>query len=172
MNQKDGYWHPLVSGVILGIVLFISFMVAGQGMGASGSFARVTAQLAYLYDSTFAQNSYAAKYLFSGNALANWTVVETLGIFLGGYLSAMFAGRIKQSIDKGDDYPSYKRLIWAFLGGFIMAGATRLARGCTSGQALDGAATFSAGTWIFMLAAFGAGFVFAPLFKKQWKNVG
>ena len=172
MNQKDGHWHPLVSGVILGIVLFISFMVAGQGMGASGAFSRITAQLTYLYDSTFAQNSYVAKYFVDGNALANWTVVEVFGIFLGGYISALLAGRIKQSIDKGDDYPSYKRLFWAFAGGFIMAGATRLARGCTSGQALDGAATFSVGAWIFMLAAFGTGFLFAPLFKKQWKNIG
>ncbi len=172
MNQKDGHWHPIVSGIILGIVLFISFMIAGQGMGASGAFARITAQLSYLYDSEFAQNLYAAKYLFNGNALANWTVVEVFGIFLGGYLSAMFAGRIKQGIDKGDDYPAFKRLLMAFIGGFIMASATRLARGCTSGQALDGAAAFSAGAWIFMLATFGTGFLIAPLFKKQWKNIG
>jgi len=168
MNGKDGYWHPLISGIILGFVLFISFMVAGQGMGASGAFARISAQLTYLYDSAFVDNLYASKYLFNGNALANWTVVEIFGIFLGGYLSAMFAGRIKQGIDKADNYPTYKRLFFAFLGGFIMAGATRLARGCTSGQALDGAATFSVGSWIFMLAAFGTGFIVAPLFKKQW----
>ncbi|MFK5881169.1 MAG: YeeE/YedE thiosulfate transporter family protein [Sulfurospirillum sp.] len=107
MNQKDGYWHPLVAGVILGIVLFISFMVAGQGLGASGAFARATAQLVYLYDSTFAQNLYASKYLFNGNALANWTVIEVFGVFLGGYISAMLAGRIKQSIDKGSAYPQH-----------------------------------------------------------------
>jgi len=168
MEKKDGYWNPLVGGVILGIVLFISFMVAGQGMGASGAFSRVTAQLAYLYDSTFAQNAYAAKYLVHGNALANWTVVEMVGIFIGGYLSAVIAGRIKSGIDKAEGYSSFKRLIFAFVGGFIMAGATRLARGCTSGQALDGAATFSVGTWVFMLCAFGTGFFLAPLFKKQW----
>ena len=110
-------------------------------------------------------------YLRDGNALANWTVVETVGIFLGGFLSAALAGRIKGGIDRGEDYSKYKRLFWAFLGGVIIAVASRLARGCTSGQALDGAATFSVGAWIFMLAAFGAGFIFAPLFKKQWKNV-
>jgi uncharacterized membrane protein YedE/YeeE len=168
MEKKDSYWNPLLGGFMLGIVLFISFMVAGQGMGASGAFARVTAQLTYLYDSSFAQNAYASKYLIHGNALANWTVVEMVGVFLGGYISAMLAGRIKQGIDKAEGYPSYKRLFFAFAGGFIMAGATRLARGCTSGQALDGAAAFSAGTWIFMLAAFGTGFFLAPLFKKQW----
>jgi uncharacterized membrane protein YedE/YeeE len=146
-------------------------MVAGQGMGASGAFARLTAQLAFLVDPAIAANEYLKGYLKDGNALANWTVVQVAGIFIGGYISAAFAGRIKQSIDRGEDYSAYKRLFWAFLGGFIIAIATRLARGCTSGQALDGAAAFSAGSWIFMLAAFGAGFLLAPLFHKQWKNL-
>ena len=169
--NNDKYWHPVIAGFVLGTAIFISFMVAGQGMGASGTFARVTAQLTYLVDSSFAQNAYVINYLKDGNALANWTVVESVGIFLGGFLSAALAGRIKSGIDRGEDYPAFKRLFWAFLGGVIIAVASRLARGCTSGQALDGAATFSVGAWIFMLAAFGAGFLFAPLFKKQWKNV-
>ncbi len=171
MKENENYWNPIIAGVILGTVLFVSFMVAGQGIGASGAFARISAQIAYLYDSTFATNAYAGHYLKHGNALANWTVVEVVGIFIGGYISAAFAGRIKQSVDRGDDYPIYKRLFWAFLGGLLLGPATRLTRGCTSGQALDGAATFSVGAWIFMIAVFGAGFLFAPLFKKQWKNV-
>jgi uncharacterized protein len=169
--KNKGYWNPVIAGFFLGTAIFISFMVAGQGMGASGTMARLTAQLVYLYDSAFASNSYVINYLKDGNALANWTVVETVGIFLGGFISAALAGRIKGGIDRGEDYPAFKRLFWAFLGGVIIAVASRLARGCTSGQALDGASTFSIGAWIFMLAAFGAGFLFAPLFKKQWKNI-
>jgi len=168
MNKEQRYWNPLVGGFFLGTLLFVSFIVAGQGVGASGAFARVTAQLAYLYDATFSTNGYAGHYLKHGNALANWTVVEVVGVFLGGYISAAFAGRIKQSVERGDNYPAYKRLFWAFLGGFLIGPATRLARGCTSGQALDGAASFSFGAWIFMIAAFGAGFLLAPLFKRQW----
>ena len=168
MKDNNNYWNPIIAGFLLGTALFISFMIAGQGMGASGAFARLTAQVTYLYDATFATNSYVAPYLREGNALANWTVIQVVGIFIGGFISAALAGRIKQSIDRGDGYPIYKRLFWAFLGGILIAAATRLARGCTSGQALDGAATFSVGAWIFMLAAFCAGFLLAPLFKKQW----
>ncbi len=171
MNENNNYWNPIIAGFVLGTALFISFMVAGQGMGASGAFARATAQLAFLADPAIAANNYIAGYLKNGNALANWTVVEVVGIFIGGYLSAAFAGRITQSIDRGEDYSIIKRLGWSFLGGLIIAAATRLGRGCTSGQVLDGAAAFSVGAWIFMLAAFGAGFLFAPLFKKQWKGV-
>jgi len=171
MEENKGYWNPAIAGVVLGIALFISFMIAGQGMGASGAFARFTAQLTYLWDSSFASSSYVVGYLKNGNALSNWTVLEVFGIFLGGYISAAFANRIRGGIDKGEGYSTLKRLGWAFLGGIIIAVATRLARGCTSGQALDGAATFSIGAWIFMLAAFGSGFFFARFFKKQWKGV-
>ena len=170
MDQNKSYWNPIFAGIMLGIALFGSFMIAGQGMGASGAFARLTAELNFLYDGSLINNAYAGKYLH-GNALSNWTVIEVAGIFIGGYISAAFAGRIKGTIDKGEGYSSFKRLFWSFVGGVIIAVATRLARGCTSGQALDGAATFSVGAWIFMLGAFGAGFFFAMFFKKQWKGV-
>ncbi len=169
--KNNNYWSPILAGIILGVALFVTFIVAGQGMGASGAFARATAQAVYTIDPSFAQNAYAGKYLKHGNALANWTVLEVLGIFIGGLISALLAKRIKPEITRAKGYSSGKRLLFAFLGGIFIAVATRLARGCTSGQALDGAATFSVGSWIFMLAAFGAGFFFAFLFKNMWKGV-
>ncbi len=169
MNKE--YWNPIFSGFILGTVLFLAYAIAGQGVGASGAFARVTAQLTYLVDPSFVSNAYAGKYLKSGNALSNWIVVEIVGALIGGYISAAMAGRIRQSVDRGDGYPVYKRLFWAFLGGILIAFATRLSRGCTSGQALSGAGGFSVGAWIFMLSAFGAGMFLTPLFRKQWKGL-
>ena len=164
------YINPIGAGVILGIALFISFIIAGQGMGASGAFARATAQIVYSIDPDFANNAYAAKYLKNNNALINWTVIEVIGIFIGGLISALIAKRIKPEITRASGYSSAKRLFFAFFGGVLIAIGTRLARGCTSGQALDGAATMSVGAWIFMLAAFGAGFLVAFLFKNQWKG--
>ena len=169
--KENKYWSPIIAGIVLGIALFISFIVAGQGMGASGAFARATAQAVYTVDPSFADNGYAGKYLRHGNALLNWTVIEVVGIFIGGFISALLAKRIKPEITRAKGYSIAKRLILAFIGGILVAAATRLTRGCTSGQALDGAATFSVGAWIFMLAAFGAGFLFAFLFRKQWKGV-
>jgi len=169
--KESRYWSPITAGIILGIALFISFIVAGQGMGASGAFARATAQAAYAVDPEFAKNAYAAKYLSNGDALTNWTFIEVIGIFIGGFLSALLAKRIKPEITRAQGYSVVKRLTFAFFGGILVAIGTRFARGCTSGQALDGAAAMSAGAWIFMLAAFGAGFLVAFIFKKQWKGV-
>ena len=46
----------------------------------------------------------------------------------------------------------------AFLGGVIFLYGARMARGCTSGQALTGGATLSAGSWLVMFAIFGGAY--------------
>jgi len=44
----------------------------------------------------------------------------------------------------------------------------KLARGCTSGQALTGGALLSVGSWTFVIVAFAAAFLVAPLVRRQW----
>mgnify|MGYP003565925772 CR=1 FL=1 len=56
----------------------------------------------------------------------------------------------------------------AFLGGAIMGYGARLARGCTSGQALSGGAVLSVGSWAFMFAVFGGGYALAYFVRKTW----
>jgi uncharacterized membrane protein YedE/YeeE len=51
----------------------------------------------------------------------------------------------------------------------MMGFAARLARGCTSGQALTGGSLLSVGSWIFMMAVFAGGYLFAPLVRRQWR---
>ncbi|WP_292661426.1 YeeE/YedE thiosulfate transporter family protein [Nitratifractor sp.] len=167
MEKK--YWNPYFGGVVLGTMLFLSFVIASQGFGASGTFSRATAQFLVDSDKSWLNNAYIAHYFRHGdNALLNWTVIETIGIFLGGFASALLAGRFMIRPDKAKGYSTLKRLFWALIGGMIIAFATRLTRGCTSGQGLDGMATFSVGAWIFMFATFAAALIFSPLFRKQW----
>ena len=167
--MKKDYWNPYFGGVVLGTMLFLTFVIASQGFGASGTFSRLTAQFLVDSDKSWLQNAYVASYFkHSNNALLNWTVLETVGIFIGGFISALLAGRLMFKADKAKNYSTGKRLFWAFIGGAIIAFATRLARGCTSGQGLDGMATFSVGAWIFMFSTFAAALIFSPLFRKQW----
>ena len=49
----------------------------------------------------------------------------------------------------------------------ILYGA-RMARGCTSGQALSGGATLSAGSWVVMFAIFGGAYGVAYFVRKLW----
>jgi hypothetical protein len=71
-------------------------------------------------------------------------------------------------VERGEGITDRRRLLNALGGGALMGLGAKVARGCTSGQALTGGALLSAGSWLFILAAFGAGYAAAPLFRRQW----
>ena len=58
--------------------------------------------------------------------------------------------------------------MFAFLGGGIMGIGAKLARGCTSGQALTGGALLNVGSWAFMLAVFAGAYAMAYFIRRQW----
>ena len=58
--------------------------------------------------------------------------------------------------------------MFAFLGGAFMGYGARMARGCTSGQALSGGAVLSAGSWAFMMAVFAGAYALAYFVRRLW----
>ena len=104
----------------------------------------------------------------SRNPLNNSTVFMLLGTVLGGALSGWLNGRMKLEIRKGPHISVNTRLVLAFSGGLIMAYGARLARGCTSGQALTGGAVLSAGSFAFMFAVFGGAYGLAWFLRRVW----
>ncbi|HEY2805548.1 MAG TPA: YeeE/YedE thiosulfate transporter family protein [Gemmatimonadales bacterium] len=164
------YANPYVAGFGLGLVLLATYAIMGHGIGASGAFAAsVAAGVSSVAPSHAAANDYYRAYNDAGNPLASWIVIEVAGIFAGAFISALLAGRLQRTIEKGSGVAPKTRLAWAFAGGSLMGFASRLARGCTSGLALTGGAALSVGSWVFMLALFGAAYALAPLFRKQWR---
>jgi uncharacterized membrane protein YedE/YeeE len=163
------YANPYVAGVGLGLVLLGAFVVMGRGLGASGAFASSAAGVAAAVDPAAAQgNPYFARYLGGGSPWLDWLVLEIVGVAIGGFLSALVAGRLRLSIERGPNVSPRSRLGTAFAGGAVMALGAVLARGCTSGQALTGGALLSVGSWIFVLAAFAAAYVVAPVVRRVW----
>jgi uncharacterized membrane protein YedE/YeeE len=59
-------------------------------------------------------------------------------------------------------------LIYAFVGGGLMGFGAKLARGCTSGQALSGGALLNLGSWAFMMMVFAGGYAAAYFIRRQW----
>ena len=86
-------------------------------------------------------------------------------MFVGGFLSAALAGRLRRGVERGAGVTVRSRLATAVAGGAIMGVGAVLARGCTSGQALTGGALLSVGSWAFMISAFAAGYAVAPMVK-------
>lgn len=164
------YSNPYLAGFGLGLVLLSAFVIMGRGLGASGAFASVAAAtVATASPESASANDYFARYLSaSGAPRIDWLVVELIGVVIGGFVSALLAGRFRREIEKGPRISDAARLRLAFIGGGVMGVGAVLARGCTSGQALTGGALLSVGSWIFIGAAFAAAYAAAPFFKKAW----
>jgi uncharacterized membrane protein YedE/YeeE len=165
------YASPYVAGFALGIVLLAAFVTMGRGLGASGAFSSVAAAGVAAVAPAHAQaNPALADYLGDGTRgpLADWLVVEILGAMLGGFASARLAGRWGRVTERGPRIGARPRLALGFGGGAVMGVGAKLARGCTSGQALTGGALLSVGSWIFIATAFAAAFAAAPLLRREW----
>jgi uncharacterized membrane protein YedE/YeeE len=164
------YWNPYVAGVLLGLTLLITFVVAGQGLGASAFPKRVIALAGESVAPAWtAANPSLGSYVADGaNPLRNWLVVEVVGVFLGGFLGAVSAGRFRSTVEKGPNIGVRGRIAYAFAGGAVMGFAAALARGCTSGQALSGGATLATGSWLFMIMVFAGGYSVAHMVRRQW----
>jgi uncharacterized protein len=165
------YANPYLAGVGIGLVLLLSFVVMGRGLGASGAFSSVvTAAVSGAAPSHAQGSAYYARYLGQGGAssLRDWLVFELAGVILGGFLSGLQARRIRAATERGPHVSRPGRIALAFGGGLLMGVGAKLARGCTSGLGLTGGATLSVGSWLFIGAAFAAAYAVAPILRRTW----
>ena len=147
------YSDPYLAGTGLGLVLLAAFALAGRGLGASGAFTSVAAR--FVHAPPFHRSE--------------WVLLEIAGVVVGGFLSALLAGRLQFAVERGPRIGRGPRLAMAFLGGAVMGLGAVLARGCTSGLALTGGALLSVGSWLFMIAAFAGAYLLAPFLKRAWR---
>lgn len=168
--KPQKYWPPYLAGLGLGIVLLLSYLIAGQGLGSSGAFARLEYFIFHLFaPETVEANPVMGRYFSGGaNPLNNYLVFLVLGVFTGGFISGILAKRLRKAVDKGPRISVKSRFMFAFIGGTMMGFAARMARGCTSGQALSGGATLALGSWAFMMCVFAGGFGAAYFIRRQW----
>lgn len=170
MKAPKDYINPYLGGALLGVVLFLSFVLTHNGLGASGAINRVQVGLLDIFASFHVDRvEYLAE--MAGGGRNPWdagSVVMLLGTLLGGAISGIFNGRFKLELRKGPNVSNTTRLVMAFIGGLIMAYGARLARGCTSGQALSGGATLAVGSWALMFCIFGSAYALAYFLRKYW----
>lgn len=169
-RPSQPYANPYVGGVLLGLVLFASYFITGNGLGASGGLSRISA---YLEDLVAPGHIDQVPYLIrmAGgqlNPLDSWIVIVIGGVLIGGFVSGLIHGRTKFETHKGPNISKQTRWLFAFLGGIFFTYGARLARGCTSGQALSGGATLSAGSWIVMFSIFGGAYALAYFVRRLW----
>ena len=169
-NPPRRYADPYLGGALLGVVLFFAFFVTGGGLGASAALSRVqTGLLDAVAPRHVDRVAYFAE--LAGGERSPWahsSVYMLVGTLTGGLISGLLGRRVRLETGKGPSISVRQRWLFALIGGALMGYGARLARGCTSGQALSGGAVLSVGSWAFMLAIFASGYAVAWSFRRLW----
>jgi hypothetical protein len=168
MSPKP-YSNPYLAGVLLGLTLLASYLILGAGLGASGGLARAGAfcELAIAPARTLASPYFGA---WGDQPLRYYLVFMLAGVFGGGLVSALLAGRCVRGVERGARCAPRVRLLLALAGGVIAGFASRLAHGCTSGQALSGSAVLLTGSLLFLVSVFAGGYAAAWFVRRQWHD--
>ena len=168
-DESKEYWNPYLAGVLLGLMLLATFLVAGKGLGASALPKRTLAFAAQRSRPGVDGGQPGARRL---RGRRREPAPELAG---GGghrrhprrlhrcHERRPFPGRWRRGRTSRSAAASTTRS-----GGGIMGFAAALARGCTSGQALSGGAMLATGSWVFMLMVFAGGYAVAYLVRRQW----
>jgi len=162
-KTKDLKW--LYSGIGLAVLNAIVFLTVGTNriIGASTAYPYVSDLI-----TGTTQNSYFPKIQGPGK----WEVLFLTGAFISGIVISLFRKEFKITIIhsnwekyKGSSVP--KRLLWAFVGGFILIIGARLAGGCTSGHILSGGMQLAVSSLVFAIFVFGGLLITGKYFYKS-----
>ncbi len=156
------FWPPWVAGVVLGLVLLLTFMLTGHGLGATGFTTRLAAVLG---GDAARANAYLGPLFDGGQPLASWITWQVVGVALGGLFAAWRAGRFRVQFDGARAVGTPRRLLWALLGGVASGFGARVSAGCTSGLGLSGAATLGLAAFVFLGAFFAVGLVMSRIVR-------
>jgi len=170
MNQR--FTNPYVIGTLLGLVMLFSFYTMGRVLDLRQPLPGLQRQGLIWWLPNMQRPTHISQSTCQGVDLLlcpGWFFL-TMGAALGGLFSAFIANRIKGEVARGPSIGVSARL-WLALGGGILSGfAARLARGCTSGQALTGAAELAFGSWIFMFSIFAGAYATAYFLERSGYN--
>ena len=165
MRSKN--WSPYICGIVIGLLQIPVFFIGGS-IGTSGATANVVCSLTNILGGDAVSTCFTVPKSW-------WQLGFIIGIVLGAYVSKMLSRNYRKPISSvwRDILPNYsvkKRLLYAFIGGFLVLFGARLADGCTSGNGISGIALMSVGSFIVIFFMFIAGILMASLLYKKVRH--
>jgi len=164
-KNKDKKWIP--SGIALAILNLVVFSsaVTNRPIGASTTFPYVADLL-----TGFTNNDYFNNIKIPGH----WELIFLAGAFIAGVVISLIRKDFKLILIH-DNWKKYKndssvsRIIWSFIGGFVLLFGARMAGGCTSGHILSGGMQFAFSSLFFAVFVFVGILVTGKYFyKSKW----
>lgn len=174
MSTKDKtpapFLNPYFGGVLLGVILLMTFYITGRGLGATGAIkSSVIATVQEISPQHANESDYYNLFIREDrNTLNTWLVFEAIGLIAGAFLSGALSRRLTWKVEHSPKITSRTRLIFAFFGGALFGIGSQFARGCTSGAALSGSAVLATSGFLAMISIFGSAYLFAYFARKLW----
>lgn len=160
---KDYKW--LYTGIALAVLNGIVFLTVtfNRPIGASTTYP----YLADVLTSTTG-NDYFTKIQKSGH----WEVIFLSGAFLAGLLISLAKKDFKITLihsrwEKYKGKSAEKRIIWSFIGGFLLIFGARMAGGCTSGHVISGGMQLAVSSLVFAVFVFAGLLITGKLFYTK-----
>ncbi len=122
-------WPAWLSGILIGLVVPLLYILAGKSLGISTSLQQMGAMCA-----PNSKLGYFSKYDRVGGS---WTLVFVIGIAIGGFIGARLLSAHPIEF-LPESYISASGAIKLLVGGFLIGFGARYAGGCTSGHSISG----------------------------------
>jgi hypothetical protein len=171
MMKQRPIWNSHAAGAVLGLVLLLTFVLTGHGLGASGAPTAIAAAAANVVAPAATQaNDYLGWMVEGGrNPLNSWITWEVIGVALGALAAAWWSGHLRVRLEGPPRANNSGRLALALAGGILSGFGARVSAGCTSGLGLSGSATLATAGFVFLIGFFGAGVLTGLLTRRMWK---
>lgn len=145
-------------GAAIGVVLILAVALV-QPIGVSTQYVVLDGVLLHhLLPEVASGSPYLAK-TAQGWTLATYEFFFVLGIPLGALIAAMATSRFTTRVvptewsQRFGSNPGH-RLVWSFVGGFLLLFGARVGGGCTSGHMISGVSQLAVSSLVFSLALF------------------
>ena len=160
--NNNKWLYAGIALAVLNAVIFLNF-TTDRPLGASTSFPYVADYL-----TGFVENDYFNK--IEGAGL--WEVKFLAGAFLAGLIISLIKKEfqlklIYENWSKHKGTSKIQRIIWSFIGGFILIFGARMAGGCTSGHIISGGMQLALSSLAFAVFTFAALLIIGKLFYKK-----
>lgn len=159
-------------GLGVGVILLLAVGLV-QPIGVSTQYVVLDGILLHTVVPAVAESSPYLTETSKGWTLATYEFLFVAGIPIGAFLAAMatsrFSVRAVPSVWMQRFGPSpVRRLVWSFVGGFLLLFGARFGGGCTSGHMISGVSQLAVSSFVFSTALFASAILTARwLYPEQ-----
>lgn len=158
-------WSPYLSGSLIGVLSWLTFIFLKKPIGCSTAFARSGGIIGKFFGNKKIDEM---EYYKQFEPKVDWEIVFVIGIVIGSFISALLSGDLEillvPSLWERTYGASFTlRVLAAALGGIFLGFGARMAGGCTSGHGISGAMQLTLSGWVSAIFFFIGGMITAHI---------